>query len=148
MNPPNTALIAIQIANRQKAIPIDRGHIRRLIQAILTDAGIAEAKISVAIVDDRTIAALHREFMNDPEPTDVLSFVLEKSPQCLEGEVVASADTAAASAGRYDLTPEDELLLYVIHGTLHLVGYDDTTPQLRREMRKMERRYLAGEWQA
>jgi probable rRNA maturation factor len=136
-------LITIQIANRQKTLPIDRGRIRRSIRAILTDAGMAEAKISVAIVDDRTIAALHREFMNDPTPTDVLSFVLEESPECLEGEVVASADTAASSAKRYHLTPEEELLLYVIHGTLHLVGYDDTTPALRRQMRKKEREYLS-----
>jgi probable rRNA maturation factor len=137
-------LIAIQIANRQKAVLIDRNRIRRLVRAVLKDADISEARISIAIVDDPTIARLHREFLHDPEPTDVLSFVLEQSPRCLEGEVVASADTAAASARQFGCTAEDELLLYVLHGALHLVGYDDTAPKLRRQMRAKEQEYLAA----
>ena len=68
----------------------------------------------------------------------MLSFVLERSPQALEGEVVVSADTARAVRPAYGCTAEEELLRYVIHGTLHLVGYDDTTPQKRAVMRKKE----------
>jgi len=94
------------------------------------------------VVDDPTIAKLHQQFLDDPEPTDVLSFVLERSEQSLEGEVVASADTARTCAPRYRSTPEEELLLYVIHGTLHLVGYDDTTPRQRAVIRKKEMEYL------
>ena len=122
-------LITIAITNRQKTLPIDRRRMRRAVRAIVRDAGIAEAQISVAVVDDATIAKLHDEFLNDPEPTDVLSFVLERSADGLEGEVVVSADTARAAAPRFAAAAEDELLLYVIHGALHLVGYDDTTPQ-------------------
>ncbi len=118
---------------------------RRAIVAILRDAEIAEAQISVAVVDDPAIARLHEEFLNDPDPTDVLSFVLERTERCLEGEVVASADTARANAKTYRATPEDELLRYAIHGTLHLVGYDDATPAGRGVMRKLERKYLKGE---
>ncbi len=72
----------------------------------------------------------------------MLSFILERSDDTLEGEVVASADTAAACAPRYKSTPEAELLLYVIHGTLHIVGYDDTTPRQRAVMRRKEKEYL------
>ena len=136
-------MIAIHITNRQKTLPVDRRRMRQVVRAILDDAGASEATISIAIVDDAAIAKLHLEFLDDPEPTDVLSFVLERSEQSLEGEVVASADTAAACAPRYGETPEDELLLYVIHGTLHLVGYDDTAPRQRTVMRKKEREYLA-----
>ena len=75
----------------------------------------------------------------------MLSFVLERSEQSLEGEVVVSAETALACAARYKSTPEDELLRYVIHGTLHLVGYDDATPRQRAAMRRKERKYLRGE---
>jgi len=114
---------------------------RQAVLAILRDADIRAAQISIALVDDPTIAKLHEEFLNDPEPTDVLSFVLEQSEGVLEGEVVASADTAAANARRYRCTPEEELLRYVIHGTLHLVGYDDVTPQKRAVMRKKENQY-------
>ena len=133
--------IVIHITNRQKTLTIDRRRMRHAVRAIVRDSGISKAKIGVAIVDDPTIAKLHEQFLNDPEPTDVLSFVLERSEQLLEGEVVASADTARTCAPKYKSTPEDELLLYVIHGTLHLVGYDDATPRQRAVMQKKEIEY-------
>lgn len=108
----------------------------------MRDAGLSEARISIAVVDDATIARLHEKFLADPSPTDVLSFVLERSEEHLEGEVVLSADTARANATRYRNTAEREALLYAIHGVLHLVGYDDTTPRMRAEMRRQEKRYL------
>ena len=120
---------------------MDRRRVRRAIKAILEDAGIANAQLSVAVVDDPTIGKLHGEFLDDPSPTDVLSFVLEPPPM-LEGEVVASADTAKSNAKQYGCLAEEELLRYVIHGTLHLVGYDDTTPPKRAVMRKKENEYL------
>lgn len=109
----------------------------------MRDAGISEARIGVAIVDDPAIAKLHAEYLNDPEPTDVLSFVLERSAGVLEGEVVVSADTAKTCAPGYGCTADEELLRYVVHGTLHLVGYDDLTPKDRAVMRKKENAYLA-----
>ena len=134
--------IAIHITNRQKTLSVDRRRMRRAVQAILRDAEIAHAEISIALVDDPTIARLHQKFLDDPEPTDVLSFVFDRSEQSLEGEVVASADTARAYAAKHKSAPDVELLLYVIHGTLHLVGYDDTAPRPRAVMRKMERKYF------
>ena len=135
-------MIAISITNGQKTLPVDRRRVRRAVRAILGDAGIAEARVSVAVVDDPTIAGLHQQFLNDPEPTDVLSFLLERAPPVLEGEVVVSADTAKASAPRYGCTATEELLRYVIHGTLHLVGYEDSTPRKRAIMRKREEKHL------
>jgi probable rRNA maturation factor len=135
-------LITVSITSRQKTLKVDRRRICRAVRAIVRDAGIAEARISVAVVDDATIARLHDQFLNDPDPTDVLSFLLERSAKALEGEVVASADTAKAYAPQYGCTPEEELLRYVIHGVLHLVGYDDTTPRKRTEMKKREEEYL------
>ena len=73
----------------------------------------------------------------------MLSFLLERSAECLEGEVVVSADTAQAQRRGSRCTAQEELLLYVIHGALHLVGYDDTTPRKRAVMRKRERHYLS-----
>ena len=118
---------------------------RRVVKAIVRDAGIADGQIGIAVVDDATIAKLHNEYLNDPEPTDVLSFALDSSPGYLEGEVVVSADAAIASAPRYKSSAAGELLLYVIHGTLHLVGYDDVTPRRREQMRRQEKNYLAME---
>jgi probable rRNA maturation factor len=135
-------LITVTITNRQKTLPIDRRRMRQAVQAVVRDAGIREARISVAMVDDAAIAKLHEQFLGDPESTDVLSFVLEQSPPALEGEVVVSADTARSNAARYRCPAEEELLLYVIHGTLHLVGYDDTTPRQRAVMQRLQRHYL------
>jgi len=135
-------LITVTIANRQKAVPVDRRRIRRAVRAVLRDAGIRAARISVAVVDDATIARLHGKFLGDPTPTDVLTFVLEQSPQALEGEIVLSAETACANAIRYRCSTEEELLRYAIHGALHLAGYDDATPRQRAAMRKRERKYL------
>jgi probable rRNA maturation factor len=136
-------MLSIAVQNQQRRLRVDKRQLKRALRLVLTDAEIHSADISVAIVDDATIAGVHAEFLNDDSPTDVISFVLDSSPGHLEGEIVASADTATTRAPQYRWSPEEELLLYVIHGALHLVGYDDTTPKSRRIMRKMERKYLA-----
>jgi probable rRNA maturation factor len=136
-------LPTITINNAQSQMPVDRRQLRKAVRMILLDESISRAKIGVAVVDDATIAKLHERYLDDPEPTDVLSFVLEKSPNYLEGEIVVSADTARASAADYNWPAGDELLLYVIHGALHLVGYNDTTSQTLATMREKEREYLA-----
>ncbi len=139
-----TALV-IQIAlnNQQATLPIDRRRLRRAVQMVLKDAKIVEAEISLAIVDDSTIHALNRQYLNHDYPTDVLSFVLDQSDGRLTGEVIVSADTAKASAPTYGWLAEDELLLYVIHGTLHLVGHEDASRAERAQMRRHEAIYLA-----
>jgi probable rRNA maturation factor len=136
-------LISITVTNAQSQLPADKKRLRRAVRMILKDESIERAKIDVAVVDDPTISELHQRYLNDPSPTDVLSFLLERSPKYLEGEIVVSAATAAASAPTYNWTAADELLLYVIHGALHLVGYDDTTSKKRSIMREKEGEYLA-----
>ena len=133
--------IALNIRRRTPAV--DRRRLRRAVRAILGEAAIGEALVSVAVVDDGTIRELNRRYLGHDEATDVLSFVLEETGDRLEGEIVVSADTAAETAPRFGWSAEDELLLYVIHGMLHLVGYDDTTPRKRAMMRKRERKYLS-----
>jgi probable rRNA maturation factor len=136
-------VIRIEIANHQETLPLDRRLVRRAVTMVLRDAGIAEADISVAVVDDATIRDLHRQYLDDDTPTDVLSFVLDRSDARLEGEVVASADTAAREASRYGWSGGEELLLYILHGALHLVGHDDVAPTARSQMRVREQECLA-----
>jgi probable rRNA maturation factor len=137
------ALLSITVTNAQLKMPADKKRLRRAVRMILQDAAVGAAKISVAVVDDPTISELHQRYLDDPSPTDVLSFVLERSSNYLEGEIVVSAETAAASAPKYKWSAADELLLYVIHGALHLVGYDDATAKKRTKMREKEKEYLA-----
>ncbi len=135
--------ITIEIANEQDFVPLDEERIRDAVRGILGEASIAEAIVSVAVVDDSTIGRLHGKYLGDDSPTDVISFVLERGESSLEGEVIVSGERAAAAAPQYGWPAEDELLLYVIHGMLHLAGYDDTTPETREEMRRREQSHLA-----
>jgi probable rRNA maturation factor len=112
---------------------------------VLRIAGVDKAAISVAIIDDEAISKLNWEYLRHRGPADVLSFPLDDSRDKggrLEGEVIASAETATRCAPKYGWTPHDELLLYVVHGTLHLVGNDDRTERQRAEMHLLEREVL------
>ncbi len=136
-------MVTVEISNRQSVIVPDVARMRQALAAVLEEEGVAAATINVAIVDDPTIHDLNRRFLNHDEPTDVLSFLLDDSDG-IEGDVVASAETATRSASRYGWTADDELLLYVVHGTLHLVGYDDLDAASRAKMRSREKRFLAA----
>lgn len=136
-------MIHIDVANLQRAVPVDRRQFRRAVRLVLRDAGIVDAIVSLAVVDDATIRQLHHRYLGKDATTDVLSFVLEKDAGMLEGEIIVGAETACRQAPRFGWTAENELLLYVIHGALHLVGYDDRTPRKRALMYRRQSEYLA-----
>jgi len=136
-----TIEITIEIANEQTHLPLDRRLMRRAVRTVLRDAGLRKARISVAVVDDETIARLNWQYLRHRGPADVLSFLLDHSDG-LEGEVIVGAQTALRAAPHYGWPPHDELLLYVIHGTLHLVGHDDTSPVLQAKMQNRETEVL------
>src|SRR5687767_9801509 len=137
--------LIIEIADEQKTHAFDRTRLKKAVRLILDDAGIERGEISIAIVDDSRIHALNRQYLQHDYPTDVLSFVLEhdKESKSLDGEIIVSADYAAREAPRYGWNADDELLLYVIHGCLHLVGHDDQTPDGQAAMRAAEAKHLA-----
>ncbi len=110
--------------------------------AVLAGASVDSAEVSVALVDDETIHRINREYLSHDYPTDVISFTFSEPGERLQGEVVVSTDTAAANAEEFGRTPVDEALLYVVHGTLHLVGYRDKAPEEAAEMRVAEARVL------
>jgi probable rRNA maturation factor len=134
----------VDIAVDHEPFPVDVARLREAVSQIARDHGRTKGTVSLAIVDDAVIHDVNRRFLEHDEPTDVVSFVLEEGPKLLDGELVVGADVAARTAAELGVSPADELLLYVIHGTLHLVGYDDLSPEPRRAMRAKEREYLAG----
>lgn len=121
---------------------VDAARLAAAVQIVLADAEVASAEVSVAIVDDPTIQCLNRQFLEHDYPTDVLSFVLDEPPQ-LSGEIIASVDTAVREAAEVGWPAEHELLLYAVHGALHLVGHLDKEPHDAAEMRALERATLA-----
>lgn len=134
----------VEIANQQSTLAVDEDRLRGVCLAIATDAGYTAGALSLAVVDDPTIHELNRRHLAHDYPTDVLSFPLLDDPPRLEGEVIVSADTARANAAEYGWPAEDELLLYVVHGVLHLVGHRDKSDHETAAMRAAEARYLRG----
>ena len=133
----------IEIDNRQDALDVDRCLIQEGIRAVLEGEGVAAAEVNVAIVDDAEIHIVNREFLSHDYPTDVISFLLSEDDGPLEGELIVSAEHAMKCAHEYGWTAREELLLYAIHGTLHLVGYDDLDETTEPLMRQKETFYLA-----
>ena len=92
-------------------------------------------EVSVLIVSDRRMASLHRRFMHESGPTDVITFQ--------HGEILISAEMARRNARRFGNPLKRELRLYVVHGLLHLHGFDDRDQAGGREMRIVQRKILA-----
>jgi probable rRNA maturation factor len=96
-----------------------------------TGGGLAELpEVGVVLVSDRRIAAIHEEFMNAPDPTDVITFQ--------HGEIFMSVETAKRQARAYRTSLEHELRLYLVHGLLHLQGYDDKTEKAAADMKRLQ----------
>jgi probable rRNA maturation factor len=93
-------------------------------------------EISVALVSDRRIAELHRRFMHESDPTDVITFQ--------HGEIVVSTQTAKRQARRFGTSLDHELRLYIVHGLLHLHGFDDKTAAGAAEMKRVQEKLVAS----
>jgi len=134
----------IEIADQQNT-EFDADPLIAAIQMIADDHEISRSEISVAIVDDPTMRKLNQQYLQHDYETDVLSFVLDwdEATGSLLGQLIVSTDTAATLAADVGSTMQEELLLYVIHGMLHLVGYDDKQPAAAVEMRAAEKEYLS-----
>ncbi|MCA9262679.1 MAG: rRNA maturation RNase YbeY [Planctomycetales bacterium] len=142
--------IVVEINDQQADVCIASGQIESAVRTVLEGESIETAHLSVALVDDVTIWKINRDFLGHDYPTDVISFPLSGGPDCgripaqpLEGELVISGETAARGAVEYGWSAANELILYVIHGTLHLAGYDDHEEADRVAMRAREELYFA-----
>jgi probable rRNA maturation factor len=134
----------IELRNLQRSARLDLSWLRRFATVALAECREKSAdgrfalkgftEISIAIVSDARISRLHRDFMNIPGPTDVITFD--------HGEVVISAQTAAVHAAEYGHSTEHEVALYVVHGFLHLNGYDDRLKNDRARMEREQKRIM------
>jgi len=119
-----------------------------MVKAILRHEGIAAADLSFVFVTDKTIKALNKKYLKRSYATDVLAFDLrqdtyfEKKKCPLAGEIIISVETAVKNAKLYHATIQGEITLYVIHGILHLLGYNDHRLKDIKRMRNKERKLL------
>ena len=98
-----------------------------------------DSALSIVIVDDPTIAAMHAQYRNEPGPTDVLTFPyedvgLEAEMGSYLGDVIIGYEQAARQAAELGHSTQEELTLIVLHGFLHLLGHDDEEPSARHVM--------------
>ncbi|MCC7407572.1 MAG: rRNA maturation RNase YbeY [Phycisphaeraceae bacterium] len=107
--------------------------------------GVRKGHLSVAIVGDRRMASVHQQFSNTPGTTDVLTFDLrEPGQKTLEGELILCRDQARRQARQRGHDTRTELLLYAVHGLLHLLGHDDHDPTKCRRMHALEDQVLTS----
>lgn len=137
--------IEVAVVDRQRIMRIGGRWLEEVVRKALGREGIDRAVVSVVLVDDRRIAALHRTWLGVPGPTDVITFDLSAGEGgCLEGDIAVSTETALRVARELGWQPRQEVAYYAIHGLLHLAGYDDLTAADRRSMRARERVLLAA----
>jgi probable rRNA maturation factor len=131
---------AVLVNNRQPQ-PVDEAGVHELAQATLRGEGHIDVELSVSFVDDAEMEDLHVRFMDEPGPTDVLSFPLndvDEDGMRLLGDVVIAP--AVAARNNPD-SPVAELRLLVVHGILHLLGYDHEADAEKAEMWARQERY-------
>jgi probable rRNA maturation factor len=134
----------ISVSNRQRRVKVTARDVRAVIAAVYAAEKAGEPDISVALVNDRVIREVNREYLDHDWATDSIAFSYEDdpSPDAVTGEVIVSGETALRVAEELGKDPRYELLLYVAHGTLHLLGWDDETPAMRRRMNARADRIL------
>lgn len=145
----------VAIANRHPRLRLDRRAVTRLVATLdaaheefqIRNPAFLIGELSLVFLTDPALARLHADFLDDPTVTDVITFEGETCPGLPPGagpagEICVSVDTAARYAEVHGRAFSAELALYLVHGWLHLAGYDDLVPAKKRAMRRAEARAM------
>lgn len=134
-------MLRVSVANPYE-YPLEFQKLKDAARAVFEGEGVSACTVTLAFVDNAHIHRLNKQFLSHDEPTDVLTFPYSDSKKSLEGEVVIGYEVAKEYAADRGHDANLELLLYVVHGCLHLCGYTDADTKGEREMRAKEREYL------
>ncbi|MFM9918319.1 rRNA maturation RNase YbeY [Lacisediminihabitans sp. H27-G8] len=140
--------------NNESVIPVDEVALQRLSIYALDHLHVhPDAELAIVLVDEGAMEQLHLQWMDEPGPTDVLSFPMDElrpgteesmTPAGLLGDIVLCPQVAISQAETAGHSPLDEMLLLTTHGILHLLGFDHAEPDEEREMFGIQREILAG----
>ncbi len=135
----------ILINNTLDHYEINAIRLKKSVETVLANEKLRKARISVVLTEDDTIINLNKKFLNKDDTTDVLSFEIEKNDKAglIEGEIYANLNQIERQAVDYNVSFESELFRIVIHGVLHLIGYDDKLEKDLLRMREKEDHYLS-----
>ena len=135
----------LEIEHTHPRLRLDEAALRHLVQCVLTAEDRPLVYLGIILADHETVLELNRTYLAHDYLTDVLSFPLgDDEDDAVDGEVYVDLDTAAEQHEAYAVSFEEEARRYVVHGLLHLLGYDDATDDGRTAMRRLEDRYLAA----
>ena len=133
----------VAISSSQKAMRVPRKDIVALVEAVSVAEGYPIADADIAVVDSKKMAELNRRFLSHAGATDVLSFDLSESPaEGLSVQLIVCGDVAVAESAMRGHSPRRELLLYVVHGLLHVMGYEDQSVRGAARMRARQEELL------
>jgi probable rRNA maturation factor len=139
---PETHLL---IAHTHSTLRLDEDALRRLIACVVEAEARTVRYLGIILADHETVLDLNRTYLAHDYLTDVLSFSLaEAGDDALDGEVYVDLDTAAEQHETFGTSFEEEAQRYVVHGLLHLMGYDDAAPAAQHAMRRLEDHYLVA----
>ena len=135
----------IHVSRRCDCVRISQAEIRCVAAEVMRRLGRRHYSLSVALLDDAAMSELHWQYRRRRGPTDVLSFDLRDGGRgSLEGQIVLSAETARREGRRRRIAAKRELLLYLVHGILHLAGYDDGSSEQANRMHRKEDSLLSA----
>jgi probable rRNA maturation factor len=136
----------VTVSNRQRATAVNLSALRDFARRALSECLKLPGRkpealgrldeVSVIVISDRRMAELHKRFLQEPGPTDVITFQ--------HGEIFVSTETARRQARAFRTSQEHELRLYIVHGLLHLRGYDDKTPAGAGQMKRLQEKLVAS----
>lgn len=133
----------ISVEFELEPLPITKKQTKKLIQTILSREQKEVASLTLVVVSNEKLREINVEFLQHDYETDVIAFNLENENEPIEAEVYVSGEQAKLEAKNYNSTWEQELLRYVCHGTLHTLGYEDNTTELKNLMHQKEDFYLS-----
>lgn len=135
----------MEISNRQRARKLNLQLLEEIAAAALEELNIKESELSIVLVSTKESAELNEKFLDHEGPTDVITFdyaETQKTKGQLHGEIFICVDVAEKQAKEFETTWRLELVRYVVHGILHLIGHDDLNPVARKKMKRVEGRLV------
>lgn len=130
-------MLSVMVFNAHGVRRVNAGEVARYARRVLRSSGVKRARVSIVCIDSRSSRRINREFLHHDYITDVISFPLETG-HVLEGELYVNLDRARTQANEYGVSYGNEVARLVIHGVLHLVGFEDSTLRKARRMKTEE----------
>ena len=132
----------ITISNRQRSRKLNLRLLKEIVTAALEELKVKEAELGIVLISAKEMALMNEKFLGHEGPTDVITFDYSEKRKQLHGEVFVCVDIAEKQAKEFGTSRQSEVIRYIVHGILHLMGHDDLQPAARKKMKLEEGRLV------